>query len=80
MVARISKKYVGLYSTELGNIICKMVKLCHFLKTLILDNCQNLKKIRGVPPNIRTLSARDCPSLNFWCKSVLQNEVQNDSE
>ncbi|KEH25980.1 disease resistance protein (NBS-LRR class) family protein [Medicago truncatula] len=39
------------------------VKEFYFLTKIHLDVCKNLKRIRGVPPNMETLSAKWCTSL-----------------
>jgi len=39
------------------------VKECYFLTKIHLDGCKNLKRIRGVPPNMEILSAKWCTSL-----------------
>ena len=44
-------------------ILPASIKGCSFLKKLILDYCENLQEIRGIPPNIETFSARLCISL-----------------
>ena len=44
-------------------IIPESIKKCYALKGLILDYCNNLQEIRGIPPNIETFSAKCCTSL-----------------
>ncbi|XP_054803320.1 disease resistance protein RUN1-like isoform X1 [Prosopis cineraria] len=36
---------------------------CHYLKRLYLDGCKQLQEIRGIPQNIKVLSAINCTSL-----------------
>ncbi|XP_061353640.1 TMV resistance protein N-like [Gastrolobium bilobum] len=55
-------------------ILPACIKECHFLWEVRLDNCENLQEIKGVPPNIKRLSARNCTSLTSSCRSMLLDE------
>jgi Leucine-rich repeat (LRR) protein len=45
------------------------------LETLVLDNCKFLQEIRGIPPNLKYLSAVNCDSLSSSCRSMLLKQV-----
>jgi len=55
-------------------IIPKSIENCHFLWKLLLDDCTELKEIKGIPPCLRELSALNC-ILTSACKSKLLNQV-----
>ncbi|KAK7315395.1 hypothetical protein VNO77_33941 [Canavalia gladiata] len=44
-------------------ILPACIKECRFLKTIYLDDCYNLREIRGVPPNLVVFSAKNCRFL-----------------
>lgn len=44
-------------------ILPACIKECRLLTILILDYCMHLREIRGIPPNLETLSAIRCTSL-----------------
>jgi len=44
-------------------------------REIVLDNCENLQEIKGIPFNIRYFSARDCHSLSSECRSMLLSQV-----
>ncbi|MED6119976.1 hypothetical protein PIB30_016777 [Stylosanthes scabra] len=48
-------------------------ELCS-LKSLTLDGCLELREIKGIPPNIKRLSARNCVSLSHASKNMLLNK------
>lgn len=51
------------------------IEKCNFLWKLILDNCEELEEIEGIPAGLKTLSAVDCISLTSSCKIKLLNQV-----
>lgn len=51
------------------------IKECRSLTLLNLDNCEHLREIRGIPPNLEYFSAGNCKSLTFWSTSILLNQV-----
>jgi Leucine-rich repeat (LRR) protein len=56
-------------------ILPECIRDCHFLRRLHLDDCKFLREIRGVPPNLKRLSALGCKSLTSSCRSMLLNKV-----
>ncbi|KAK4280594.1 hypothetical protein QN277_012202 [Acacia crassicarpa] len=50
-------------------ILPECIKGYHNLKYLLLDNCKQLKHIRGMPPNLEKFSAICCRSLTKLSKS-----------
>ncbi|KAI4353197.1 hypothetical protein L6164_002163 [Bauhinia variegata] len=44
-------------------LLPESIQECKFLSHLNLDNCKQLREIRGIPPNIKVLSAINCTSL-----------------
>jgi len=56
-------------------ILPECMKDCRFLLFLKLDDCQCLREIRGIPPNLKHLSAIRCKSLTSSCKNMLLNQV-----
>ncbi|KAF7813415.1 TMV resistance protein N-like isoform X1 [Senna tora] len=55
-------------------ILPAFINKCPFLTSLDLDNCMHLREIRGLPPNIEYLSAKNCISLSFQSTSILLSE------
>jgi len=56
-------------------ILPEFIKECHFLITLNLNDCTCLREIRGIPPNLKRLSALQCESLSSSCRRMLLNQV-----
>jgi hypothetical protein len=56
-------------------ILPKCLEKCRFLETINLDDCEFLEEIRGVPPNLKTLSAIGCKSLTSSSKRMLMIQV-----
>jgi len=56
-------------------VLPECISNCHSLCKLTLDSCHSLQEIRGIPPNIRHLSARYCKSFTSSCRSTLLNQV-----
>lgn len=56
-------------------ILPEFIKKCCFLKSIYLDSCKYLEEIRGIPPNLKTLSAFGCESLTSSSKSMLVSQV-----
>jgi len=56
-------------------ILPECIKHCHFLWSLRLDDCKCLREIRGIPPNLKHLSAIRCKSLTSSSKNMLLNQV-----
>lgn len=52
------------------------IEKCHFLWRLVLDDCEELEEIKGIPPGLKELSALNCKSLTLSCKSKLLNQVK----
>nr|WIL60065.1 nodulation protein [Melilotus officinalis] len=58
-------------------ILPECIKECHFLRELYLDNCQYLRELRGIAPNLKIFNARRCRSLNST--SMLLNEELHEA-
>jgi Leucine-rich repeat (LRR) protein len=56
-------------------VLPKSIEKCHFLWRLVLDDCEELQEIKGIPPSLRMLSALNCQSLTSSSKSKLLNQV-----
>ena len=56
-------------------ILPACIKECSHLSYLSLDNCKNLQKIEGIPPNIELLRATNCMSLTPISSSMLLSQV-----
>ncbi|KAL4338418.1 hypothetical protein AHAS_Ahas12G0208200 [Arachis hypogaea] len=50
------------------------IKDCCFLTSVYLDDCKQLQHITALPPNIKTLSARNCISLTSHSTSMLLSQ------
>ncbi|CAJ1952343.1 unnamed protein product [Sphenostylis stenocarpa] len=55
------------------------IKECHFLVLLNLDNCEHLREIRGIPPNLEYFSAGNCKSLSFCCTAMLLDQELHEA-
>lgn len=60
-------------------ILPECIKESHFLRRLHLDVCKWLREIRGVPPNLKHLSALGCKSLTSSCRSMLLNKELHEA-
>ncbi|XP_045811001.1 TMV resistance protein N-like isoform X2 [Trifolium pratense] len=60
-------------------ILPECLKECHFLKSIDLDGCKYLEEIRGIPPNLKTLSAFGCYSLTSSSKSMLVSKELHET-
>ncbi|TKY60166.1 TMV resistance protein N [Spatholobus suberectus] len=49
------------------------------LTLLNLDNCERLREIRGIPPNLEYFSGGNCKSLSFWCIAMLLNQELHEA-
>ena len=58
-------------------ILPSCINACYSLKKLTMKNCTELREIRGLPPNIKHLSAINCESLTSQSKEMLLNQVYN---
>jgi len=56
-------------------ILPKCLSECHHLKHLDLYECTSLEEIRGIPPNLEWLSARECISLSSLSRRMLMSQV-----
>ena len=56
-------------------ILPAWIKGCHSLRSLHLDDCQNLQEIGGIPPKIEFLTARHCTSMSCSSRELLSNKV-----
>ncbi|KAF7813413.1 TMV resistance protein N-like isoform X1 [Senna tora] len=55
-------------------ILPACINKCRFLTSIDLENCGRLQEIRGVPPNIQYLSAKNCTWLSSESTSILLSE------
>ncbi|XP_029127720.1 disease resistance protein TAO1-like, partial [Cajanus cajan] len=55
-------------------ILPSSISVCVSLKTLYLNGCKELREIKGLPPNIKNLSAINCTSLSSESNEMLLNE------
>ncbi|XP_027941564.1 TMV resistance protein N-like isoform X1 [Vigna unguiculata] len=60
-------------------VLPECISNCHSLCKLTLDSCHSLQEIRGIPPNIRHLSARNCKSFTSSCRSTLLNQKLHEA-
>nr|KYP59772.1 TMV resistance protein N [Cajanus cajan] len=51
------------------------IKECIHLKTLLLNNCKQLKDILEIPPKLQDIDALNCTSLTSQSSSVLLSQV-----
>ncbi|XP_057445744.1 disease resistance protein RPV1-like isoform X2 [Lotus japonicus] len=52
-------------------IVPKCIEQCRILRTLLLNDCKQLREIEGIPPSLKILSAIGCESLSLSCRSML---------
>ncbi|KAK2351430.1 disease resistance protein RUN1 [Trifolium repens] len=64
------------YDFNFGNlkILPSNLEKCRFLESINLDGCEFLEEIRGIPPNLKTLSAIGSKSLISSGKRMLMNK------
>ncbi|KAL2967731.1 hypothetical protein AAZX31_16G191500 [Glycine max] len=55
-------------------ILPEFFKELQFLVSLDVSDCEHLQEIRGLPPNLKYLEARNCASLTSSSKSMLLNQ------
>ncbi|PNX83981.1 disease resistance protein (TIR-NBS-LRR class) [Trifolium pratense] len=55
-------------------ILPECIKEHQSLISLNLDDCTRLQEIRGIPPNLKFLSALNCELLSSSCTSMLLNQ------
>ncbi|KAL2966889.1 hypothetical protein AAZX31_16G143600 [Glycine max] len=48
-------------------------------REIVLDNCENLQEIKGMPFDIHYFSARDCHSLSSECRSMLLSQELHET-
>ncbi|XP_050917696.1 disease resistance protein Roq1 [Lathyrus oleraceus] len=60
-------------------ILPECLKDCDFLYKLCLDDCKNLKEIRGIPPNLKYFSAQSCVSLTSSSRRLLLNQELHEA-
>lgn len=60
-------------------ILPECLKECNFLQSLELDNCKSLQEIRGIPPNLKHVSALRCESLTYLCRWKLLNQELHEA-
>lgn len=57
-------------------IVPECIKECCFLLKLILNGCNYLKEIEGIPPSLKYLYAHGCYSLSSSCIRMLLKQVR----
>ncbi|KEH32795.1 disease resistance protein (TIR-NBS-LRR class) [Medicago truncatula] len=60
-------------------VLPKSIEKCHLLWRLVLDDCEELLEIEGIPPCLKSLSAINCKSLTSSCKSKLLNQELHEA-
>ncbi|XP_039683142.1 disease resistance protein RPV1 isoform X2 [Medicago truncatula] len=69
---------VNVEELELSNnnfkILPECLSECHHLKHLDLSYCTSLEEIRGIPPNLKELSAEGCKSLSSSSRRMLMSQ------
>nr|AKQ06244.1 disease resistance protein [Caragana korshinskii] len=60
-------------------VLPECIGKCHVLWKLILNDCEELEEIKGIPPSLKTLSAYNCISLTSSCKSKLLNQELHEA-
>jgi Leucine-rich repeat (LRR) protein len=66
--------YLDLSKSNL-TILPECIKENRSLRSLYLNYCKFLQEIRGIPPNLKFLSALNCESLSSSCTNMLLNQV-----
>ena len=56
-------------------ILPECLSECQLLKILYLNDCKSLVEIRGIPPNLKELSAIRCESLSSSSRRMLLSQV-----
>ncbi|XP_004515228.1 TMV resistance protein N-like [Cicer arietinum] len=60
-------------------ILPECLEECRFLRILELNSCKSLEEIRGIPPNLKYISALRCKSLKPSTKSMLLNQQVHEA-
>ncbi|KEH17574.1 resistance domain protein, putative [Medicago truncatula] len=60
-------------------VLPKSIEKCNFLWRLVLDDCEEIREIEGIPPCLKTLSAINCKSLTSSCKRKLLNQESHEA-
>ncbi|XP_039691085.1 disease resistance protein RUN1 [Medicago truncatula] len=60
-------------------ILPECLSECHHLKHLGLHYCSSLEEIRGIPPNLKELSAYQCKSLSSSCRRMLMSQELHEA-
>ncbi|XP_028207833.1 TMV resistance protein N-like isoform X1 [Glycine soja] len=55
------------------------IKELQFLRSLDVSGCLHLQEIRGVPPNLKEFTARECISLSSSSLSMLSNQELHEA-
>ncbi|RHN52357.1 putative TIR domain, P-loop containing nucleoside triphosphate hydrolase [Medicago truncatula] len=55
-------------------ILPEFLSECHHLVEIIVDGCTSLEEIRGIPPNLKWLSALRCESLSSSSRRMLLSQ------
>jgi len=56
-------------------ILPECLSECHHLVKIVVRYCNNLEEIRGIPPNLKELSAEGCESLSSSSRRMLMSQV-----
>ncbi|MED6146136.1 hypothetical protein PIB30_031728 [Stylosanthes scabra] len=60
-------------------ILPECIRNCSRLKFLEIPDCKNLKEIRGIPPNVKSLNASGSTSLSCSSRELLLNKELHES-
>jgi len=71
----VNVKYLDLSWNYGLNILPECLNECHYLRNLSVEHCQYLEEIRGIPPNLKKLSAKECRLLSSSSRRLLLSQV-----
>ncbi|XP_027358503.1 TMV resistance protein N-like isoform X2 [Abrus precatorius] len=60
-------------------VLPECIKECRFLRKLNVNDCKNLREIRGIPPNLKHFLATNCKSLTSSSISMLLNQELHEA-
>ncbi|MED6107802.1 hypothetical protein PIB30_017692 [Stylosanthes scabra] len=56
------------------SVLPECIQQFHLLRELIVNDCEHLREIRGIPPKLERFSAINCKLLSPWGTTVLLNQ------
>nr|WIL60022.1 nodulation protein [Melilotus officinalis] len=60
-------------------ILPECLNECHLMRILKLDGCKSLEEIRGIPPNLKEISAMGCYSLTSSSRRMLLSKELHEA-